>query len=355
MDIFDGKNIDYEYWSTYYIFYKAEPVIYNRIIQKNEKVFRNIEDIQKEARKLSQETIVILEGDFKELLYLKIILLKRKIKFYEIVWGRTPNLSTKYNLKQKLKKLLNIKKVIEHFKYLILKNYYHKLFEVKESTYTLLFAGFKSLNNRKVKSISIMSEDYEKYFIAKERIKGKKQAVFLDQNLPNHPDFKILKEKTIDSKQYYLNLNKFFTEIEKKFEMEVVIAAHPKTNYDKKIFNNRKIIKFNTAEEVKNSSLIISSYSTTIGLGTIENKPIILIKTSDFSEIMNEKVKILKDKLELELIDISKKYTLHKIPNINEEKYRKYCSDYLYFDKFNKPISLKKFILTILNNEEETR
>ena len=137
MDIFDGKNIDYEYWSTYYIFYKAEPVIYNRIIQKNEKVFRNIEDIQKEARKLSQETIVILEGDFKELLYLKIILLKRKIKFYEIVWGRTPNLSTKYNLKQKLKKLLNIKKVIEHFKYLILKNYYHKLFERKYLHFTI--------------------------------------------------------------------------------------------------------------------------------------------------------------------------------------------------------------------------
>ena len=68
---------------------------------------------------------------------------------------------------------------------------------------------------------------------------------------------------------------KFFDYIEHKFHVRIIIAAHPKSNYDAKsdYYQGRTIIKGDTARLVKDSSFVIASQSTAINLAILFNKP----------------------------------------------------------------------------------
>lgn len=331
---FEKSKIEYEYWSLYYIFYKNEPVIYNRIIQKNEKIFKTKIELLNEIEKISIDSIFVKEGGIeKEIIdfYLKVF--KKKLKIIFLKWGNTPTIEGKDLLKKRLKQFLNIKKVILHIRFLFKCQKLNWLSKHNEKNIKILYAGkkFKDgiLKNKKIEKIAVMSEDLENYLKVKEIGKKENQVVFLDQNLPNHPDFYIVGEKKINSEKYYKQLNNFFDYIEKVFNTKVIIAAHPKSNYVSETFGGRKIVKNQTATEIKKSKLILASYSTTIGLGIIENKPIILIENNDFSEFMKSKVKKIAEVLDVIIINMD--VFDYKLPelNINKEKYKKYYNEYL--------------------------
>ena len=86
------------------------------------------------------------------------------------------------------------------------------------------------------------------------------------------------------STKYFKEMNDFFEIIEKKFNLEVVIALHPNCfikNYSK-FFSNRKCIKFNTARLVKSSLFVFShASSTAINFAIIYRKPLIYIITDE--------------------------------------------------------------------------
>ena len=332
---FEKNKIEYEYWSLYYIFYKNEPVIYNRIIQKNEKIFKTKIELLNEVDKISLDSILINEGEIKKEtidFYLKIF--KKKIKIIFLKWGALVEPDGKYLFKERIKKLLDRKKIVDKIIFLYKIQKLNYLSRNNEKNVKILYAGIKFkdgiLKNKKIEKIAIMSEDLENYLKINDVEKQENQIVFLDQNLPNHPDFEILGEKKINSKKYYEQLNNFFDYIEKIFSAKIIIAAHPKSNHSIKTFNGRKIVKNQTALEVKKSKLILSSCSTTVGLGTIENKPIILIKNNDFSKELNFVTEKMANVLGVKVINLED-FNYKYIPqlNINEEKYKKYYKEYL--------------------------
>lgn len=335
---FEKNKIEYEYWPLYYIFYENEPVIYNRIIQKNEKIFKTRIELLNEIDKISIDSILINEGEIKKEtidFYLKVF--KKKLKIIFLKWGNTPTIEGKGLFKKRLKQFLNIKKVILHIRFLLKCQKLNWLSKHNEKNIKILYAGEKLkdgiLKNKKIEKIAVISEDLENYLKVKEIGKKENQVVFLDQNLPNHPDFYIVGEKKINSEKYYKQLNNFFDYIEKVFNTKVIIAAHPKSNYPPETFSGRKIVKNQTATEIKKSKLILASYSTIIGLGIVENKPIILIESNDFSEFMKSEVKKIAEVLDVIIINMD--VFDYKLPelNINEEKYKKYYKNYLYDGK----------------------
>ena len=88
------------------------------------------------------------------------------------------------------------------------------------------------------KQIYICSEDYKRSF--KFKIKKKNYAVFLDEDLFFHRDYKRqYREKKFVTKKYFKEMNNFFKFIEKKFELNIIIALHPKCEKKK---GNKKII-----------------------------------------------------------------------------------------------------------------
>jgi hypothetical protein len=86
-----------------------------------------------------------------------------------------------------------------------------------------------------------MNDHYVRSLSEKTRPVEGSFAVFLDINLPYHTDLKIVGWPTIEPHEYYASLNRFFDLLEERFGIKIVIAAHPKANYGREIFQGREI------------------------------------------------------------------------------------------------------------------
>ena len=88
------------------------------------------------------------------------------------------------------------------------------------------------------------------------------------------------------TKRYFNEMNEFFSIIEKRFNLDVVIALHPTCfikNYAK-FFNNRKCVKYQTANLVKNSTYVFShASSTAANFAIIFKKPLIYLITEEMN------------------------------------------------------------------------
>jgi len=126
--------------------------------------------------------------------------------------------------------------------------------------------------------------DYD--IILKEKIipQDNSYAVFIDQYVPYHPDAIISNVDKIDAEKYYKGLNRFFDWFEDKFKQEVVIAAHPRSNYDQKpqCFSNRKIIKGRTIEVIAGANYVITHGSTAVTFAVCFNKPLVFLTCDMF-------------------------------------------------------------------------
>lgn len=140
----------------------------------------------------------------------------------------------------------------------------------------------------RTKPVNAHTMDFDIYLRQGENsVEPKNQAVFIDQFLPYHLDFRILKaEGAIDSNRYYGCLRALFDRIEKDLQLEVVIASHPRSDYEryKGVFGDRLIHHGNNAAEIARSRLVLAHYSTAIGFAVMFRKPIMLLTSQELYE-----------------------------------------------------------------------
>lgn len=168
----------------------------------------------------------------------------------------------------------NMKKIIKSF---IKKPYYD---------YSLVTSGSKSAVKAK-KYLNIHSIKYDEYLNEKETSPelNYKYAVFLDQYVPHHPDIiHYWKQESVEPKKYFQNLNNFFDLIEKKYNLKVVISAHPKADYDKDTFNGREVIKYKTPNLIKFSEFVMLHSTTSVANVILANKPSIFLYYQEMLE-----------------------------------------------------------------------
>jgi hypothetical protein len=140
-----------------------------------------------------------------------------------------------------------------------------------------------TLIDEKTKAIYAHNFDYDLYLKAKEvggDIVPGATAVFLDQYSPFHQDLlQYGNLHKLNPKNYYDDLNYLFDRVEEKFNIEVVIAAHPRADYSDKPFayRHRKIIYHKTADLIMNSELVIAHDSLSIAFAVLFNKPLLLV------------------------------------------------------------------------------
>tara|TARA_R110002050_G_scaffold237905_1_gene374002 strand:+ start:12057 stop:13223 length:1167 start_codon:yes stop_codon:yes gene_type:complete len=137
------------------------------------------------------------------------------------------------------------------------------------------------LELQKSKIIDLNYFDYDKY---SESINGiqiieKVNCVFLDEYLPYHPDFVMLGIKTVTAETYYSQLNRFFDFIESKYNISVIIAAHPKAHKYKSEnpFNGREIVFNRTCELVRDAVFVMTHYSSSISYPVLFKRPILFL------------------------------------------------------------------------------
>ena len=141
------------------------------------------------------------------------------------------------------------------------------------------------LHGRKTIPIWAHSYDYEIFRGLREEITGQTNtAVFIDEYLPYHPDLAVRgQEAPVDPDNYYACLRRFFDKVEATLGLEVVIAACPRADYDKRpdYFGGRRVVMFRSAELVAQSRLVIAHRSTAINFAILFRKPLILTATRD--------------------------------------------------------------------------
>lgn len=209
----------------------------------------------------------------------------------------------------------------------------------------LFIAGKKFLNDKKKNCIIVKgnSWDYSRY--VRELKKNKKNininsdyAVFLANSGPKYPtDSHLYKTKVTETvKNWYGGLNRFFNNLENKFDLKVIIATHPKAKFEKKIpyLGNRRAYKNSAMELVKNCKYVITHQSTSLSYATIYKKPIFFIYTNEtkknpgvfkYNKFLS---KLLVGKL-INMNNYSKNDINHfKINNL-KTKYNNYIKNYL--------------------------
>lgn len=173
-------------------------------------------------------------------------------------------------------------------RYKIVKNH-DLIFRAGSEGYKTIGFGY-NLELKKSKFIDINYFDYDKYLtsINGEQIIRESNCIFLDEYLPYHPDFAMLGIKTVNADTYYSQLNNFFDFIENKFNVVVVIAAHPKALKYKSVnpFDGRSIIFDKTCELVRDAAFVMTHYSSSISFPILFKKPILFL-TSYEQKITN--------------------------------------------------------------------
>lgn len=184
----------------------------------------------------------------------------------------------------------------------------------------------------------------------------KKYAVFLDQNAPYHPDYKFHNNKPpVSENVYYRSLNDFFDFFEKKTNIEVIIASHPRNLFiNKTIWRNRRLISGKTPFLVKESSLVFAHYSTAISFGVLFKKPIIQLITSEYLEsYRNDKFLAFCKSLNIMQINVNKydekKLNSKSLESIDLVAYRNYVESFLK-SKHSPSGNLWDFIATYIND-----
>lgn len=115
--------------------------------------------------------------------------------------------------------------------------------------------------------------------------------VFCDTYFPYHPDLVTFYncKNLPDGRAYQNTLKCFFDYLEDKYKMPVIIAAHPKADYEGGEYGNRRIIQNNTDNLVLNSNIVVQHASNSVSYAILKNKPIVFVTTDDYDRVLHLK------------------------------------------------------------------
>ncbi|MCQ2130009.1 MAG: hypothetical protein MJY94_01290 [Bacteroidales bacterium] len=203
------------------------------------------------------------------------------------------------------------------------------------------YAAFFSSSSSATGRIPINHPDFEKYLFCKGITKENlgldpkmRYAVFYDSYYPLHPDFKTIHRISIDVDydRYLSSLNSFFEWFERKYGVQLIIAAHPRSNYNSLVFNGRPIIKNKTCELTVCSEYVINHSSNSTSFAMLAGKPIVFItnnqmeKCSYMSRYISELSSYLgKEKFNIDEQDLNDM----EVSVVDECKRKKYIESFI--------------------------
>ena len=207
------------------------------------------------------------------------------------------------------------------------------------------------LVSKKTKKIRLHSNNFDIHL--KQSKKFKKMFdydydIYLDQNVTNSSDSILRNNKlNIPSNKYYKELNVFLKKLERVSKRKIIVAAHPKANIKelKTYMSNYEIItQSDSSNLIFHSTNVIVGYSMAMGFGILYNKDLILITNNDINKYKKPILNAISNYLNINYINISKKYNLKTDLIFNKSKYSNYINDYMTCDRNDKIFfSIKMF------------
>lgn len=205
---------------------------------------------------------------------------------------------------------------------------------------TLFVAGEAMAANpqfaKKVVPINLVDYDhYMRVRQGKRLTPAGRNAVFLDINLPHQSDLLICGLPVVAAKAYYHSLNRFFDLVESQFELKIVIAAHPKSDYDESTFHGRTFYRDRTAELVRDTEFVITHTSTALSYAILNLKPVLFIHTDEmlslYENTVMRQLRAYSKYLDAPLLNIDRISDAQQIEigAPRTERYERYKYDYL--------------------------
>ena len=293
--------------------------------------------------------IISLSRVNKKTLFIYKSLFKMGLKFGFIKLGTTPDVY--FNFKKN-----TLRSLLRKIKNKIIQRLYgvHSHFYILGSKADILNIENHVLFNKKSRHIHYNNLDYDLY-LSNEKLNNKKIAttkyvVFLDEYNLYHPDNNTTGIMPV-GKSYYSELNSFFSKIESKYSVKVIIAAHPRSRYDKigNPFQGRKILNFKTIDLVKYSQFVLAHASTAITMSVIYKKPIVSLISHNYHHTYINSIKFFSETLSTTLVDLSSKN--NRLPNsfeINNKAYKDFHENYINYKNSNN-LTLVKLIQDYFN------
>lgn len=164
---------------------------------------------------------------------------------------------------------------------------------------------------------------------------GGQYFLFLDQYVPYHNDNRLSGLPKIDDKKYYKSLNSFFSELEKKYGIPVIIAAHPSAStYNiSNPFEGRDFYFNKTMALAPGSAAILTHFTTAISAAVVYNKPIILLTSDEIISLRplhNSYIEQFSFELGAPVVNMDHtREESFEIKSIDEKKYKDYKYKYL--------------------------
>jgi hypothetical protein len=267
------------------------PVVNDKMVRKVCKV-KELNDI------LNQNNLIILSAVYYTYKTLWLYRLYKKFNVPYVVFDLSYHPLRSFELPQKslqerIKRLSFLNLIIR----LVNSNTFNQLL-IKKADFALIPSHFSNILDpiigKNTKILYTHHSDYDKYLAnLDKKVSPENIIVFLDEYLPYHPDFQVMKSKPpVTPMNYYTSISNFFDKLEQKTMLQVVIAAHPRSAR-KNLFGNRKVIYNNTLELVRKSRLVVAHSSTALNFVALYKKPVIfmttdeIIKTDQNNTIMN--------------------------------------------------------------------
>jgi len=272
-----------------------------------------------------------------------------------------------YVVDYKKKNLINFKNFF-NFDYLRFYLNFSFLFYLNQKKFFFYFLE-KFFIKKKPSLIKLNHWDYNNFLLWKKNSKNKQNnlkkknyCIYLESTQPFYDgDFKLLKLKRYYTKKnFYNNINNLFDEIEKKLNIKVLIALHPKAGVSKNFnfYKNRKIIKNKKMQAFKGCKFVMHRGSTAFSYAVLFNKPSVILIGK---EILDNRdidtinyLNLFKKETGCEIININhklkKKVFLQKL-KINKKKYNLYKDKLVSFkNKTNNSLILNFIDGQIIKN-----
>ncbi len=198
--------------------------------------------------------------------------------------------------------------------------------------------------NGDTKVVKAHDFDFDKFKSMESNLrKPKENLIFIDQMIPNHPEFTLRNNRYPSPKKYYERLNYFFDRVEEVTNLDVIVSLHPRntSNIDSLGYGNREVIYGDTAELIKNSRGIITHNSTSISFAILFKKPILFIADKELIDMIPA-IQVLHNRLSQKTIRIDRPINNLDITG-NMEINKKIRAEYL-----------KNFIICNYSNENMT-
>lgn len=341
---FINKGFYLEYWNLsqyFYCGYKVKCKLKNihEIEINNLNDFRN--QLSKEKVKNTIfiiEVLPIVKGIFifKEL---------NKQNAYCVKIDMFANVNIQLSSKKKIliRKFNAIKHIIDNIKIRILE----RCFKIKK--YDLILSSSMFSSN----TIRINHPDYEEYINTMSIKADNNYILFLDEYFPLHPDLIFINsQKGLSVEKYRKSLCHFFDIIEEKYQLSVIIAAHPKSDYLGNEFGNRKIVKNNTAKLVRQSALVVLHISSSISYAILNDKPIIICVNNEYKKSKESYIfqKYLAAYFNKSIIDLDNERDLYCIDDKKIDKIvrEKYINTYLTSDETRNKSNIEIILGTLV-------